>query len=824
MNDLADPHLRNKRFLALASLVLVHVLGAWALFDLEVQTDITEFMPASEDARLAEMSRALTKSELSRNLTITILGNDLDLVIGATRDFADALSESEQVEWLRYGPAPDMQRAFYELYFEKRFGLVDVDLEETALRERGARLKAQLASPMGTFVRRLAAEDPLLLFLDHVESIQDALAGTLEVHDGVFVSRSVEPQSIPVDSDAPRIAGVVLLSSANSPLDGAASAELLSDIDAAFARVSAHGLHLEYAGVHPIALEAEGAIRSDIQRVSLSGTLGVVLIILLLFRSPRVLILGAMPIAGGMMVALFVTRLIFGSVHGLTLAFGATLIGVALDYVVHFLNHHYLAGERLEEPNAEQSDQRNETTSTGTRKKNIHSAFDSIEEVRAGLILGALTTVAGLLGLAWASFPGIRQMSVFTSVGVLTALVLTLIALPPLMPKHAAPASLHVAFARWLSARLSTLGKRRRLLLLVFPVALAFAGVTLPSLKWEGDMRALNPVSAERQARDEAVRQRVAPMDQGRLAFAQADTLEDALEINDEVANALEAAVENGELDAFRSLSVLLPSARTQLRRIEHIESTSFERIMSAYEEEGFVAAPFTPFSEALAADKEPLVFSELEDSPLEDLARAHLLELESGQIAVLTFVRGVHQPDALAARLNLIEGAGLFDQAAYMSSASRKLQSRTLQLVGAGLVIVMLILLVRYRSPQKALAAFAPAALAAACTLGVFAMLGQEVHLLHIVCLLLVLSMGVDYGVFMVEALEHDSDAIATSFAGVIVACASTFCSFGVLGLSDHPALFAMGATAAIGVLLSLIFAPLATLLVSGRGAKQGA
>lgn len=83
---------------------------------------------------------------------------------------------------------------------------------------------------------------------------------------------------------------------------------------------------------------------------------------------------------------------------------------------------------------------------------------------------------------------------------------------------------------------------------------------------------------------------------------------------------------------------------------------------------------------------------------------------------------------------------------------------------------------------------------------------------------------MGVDYGVFMVEALEHDSDAIATSFAGVIVACASTFCSFGVLGLSDHPALFAMGATAAIGVLLSLIFAPLATLLVSGRGAKQGA
>jgi predicted exporter len=113
---------------------------------------------------------------------------------------------------------------------------------------------------------------------------------------------------------------------------------------------------------------------------------------------------------------------------------------------------------------------------------------------------------------------------------------------------------------------------------------------------------------------------------------------------------------------------------------------------------------------------------------------------------------------------------------------------------------------------------------LAAGATLGLLGWLGIQANLLHVVTLLLVLSMGVDYGVFMVEAELHRrsgasvegalDDAPATAVS-LVVAALSTAASFGVLALSENPALRAMGLTAALGVTLSLLLAPGAWLLI---------
>jgi predicted exporter len=52
------------------------------------------------------------------------------------------------------------------------------------------------------------------------------------------------------------------------------------------------------------------------------------------------------------------------------------------------------------------------------------------------------------------------------------------------------------------------------------------------------------------------------------------------------------------------------------------------------------------------------------------------------------------------------------------------------------------------------------------------------------------------------------------------VIACASTVLAFGLLGMSSSPALQALGTTVGIGVLLSLVLAPLTlVLLVRGEG-----
>lgn len=771
---------RRDRWLASAAVLLVALVGAWGAWDLPVETEITHFLPSAEDRELAAISSELASSELTRTITITLEAPTPERAGAAALALAAALEDEPSVAWVSAGPEEGMERAFYEAYFPHRLGLhpADATFDEAAIRARIARLKTLLGSPTGTFVRQIATEDPWLLFLDKVEGLREGQQGALAVRDGAYVSGEDERH------------GVVLLASRASPFDAAASRELQDAIANAFAEVNEPGdLTLEQASIHRIALRSEAAIRADIQRVSTLGSLGVVLLVLLFFRRPRYLLLSALPLAGGFAVGLAVTRLIFGSVHGLTLAFGATLVGVSLDYVAHLVSHHVL------DP-------------ADTRKG--RGGWGTLKRIAPGLVLGAATTIAGLIGLAWTSFPGIRQMAVFTSAGVGAALVLTAVGLPAFLPDEPTPTRIHARVGAWMEGVLGRLAKKRAVLLALPVLAIALTAA-IPLLEWEDDLRALSPIDADLREEDDRVRDRVARMDAGRLVVSRGASLQEALERNDAAAEALEEAQGAGELEGFRTLRDLLPSAATQRRRRAAIPDDAWASTVTALKAEGFVEEPFAEFESVLDADFEPLMPEDLPPA-LERLARTQQIELEGG-VAVLTFVTGVAEPEALAARMDGVDGVRFFDQAEFIASAYRELRRRTLELVGVGLLAVLLLVFVRYRRIGPTLAAFLPALLAAGATLGVLGLLGLEATLLHVVALLLVLSMGVDYGVFMVEAEAHDSGP-ATAVS-LLVACLSTLASFGVLAASTNPALAAMGLTAAVGVLLSLLLAPTAWLLL---------
>ena len=119
------------------------------------------------------------------------------------------------------------------------------------------------------------------------------------------------------------------------------------------------------------------------------------------------------------------------------------------------------------------------------------------------------------------------------------------------------------------------------------------------------------------------------------------------------------------------------------------------------------------------------------------------------------------------------------------------------------GLIAVFLTLLARYRHLRQAFAAFIPAVRAAATTMGLLGLLGQSANLMHLISLLLVLSMGVDYGVFLSEGSRH-KEGLAPAFLSIIMACLSTLLAFGLLAMSDMPALKAVGLTTGLGVLWS--------------------
>jgi predicted exporter len=104
---------------------------------------------------------------------------------------------------------------------------------------------------------------------------------------------------------------------------------------------------------------------------------------------------------------------------------------------------------------------------------------------------------------------------------------------------------------------------------------------------------------------------------------------------------------------------------------------------------------------------------------------------------------------------------------------------------------------------------------LASATTLALLSLFGVQPNLLHVVSLLLVLSMGEDYAIFLVAS---KGDELRASCISVVLCCLATALGFGLLGLSNIPALQAIGLTTGIGVFVSFLLAPVALAIMPYR------
>ncbi|HFE47666.1 MAG TPA: hypothetical protein ENJ18_19615, partial [Nannocystis exedens] len=299
-----------------------------------VSTDITAFLAEEEDAELAAISGELADSELTRAWILTIGGEGVDEseILQAASELRSRLGEHPEVSWVQESRIDD-GKVFADLYFPRRFYFASDRpeqelpgrLSDEGLAASAQELIHQFSLPKAGLVKLFARADPLMLFSAIVRRLSAGASDDL---------RPVQDHLLTADGEA-----VLFLATEHSPFDSAAMAPLAAAIGEAEEAVNAaHGgkLVIEESAVARHALAAETSIRSDVTRISTISTIALLAVFLLMFRRLRLVLLVMMPLGVGVLAALAATLLLFGSVHGLTLAFGATLIGVAIDYPVHF--------------------------------------------------------------------------------------------------------------------------------------------------------------------------------------------------------------------------------------------------------------------------------------------------------------------------------------------------------------------------------------------------------------------------------------------------------------------------------------------------------
>lgn len=754
------------RAASLLALLLVTAISFVVLRRLNVTTSMTYFLPDPADRRAAGLLRGIAEGESARTIVCDVTGGDAEHLRETAAKMMTGLRAAPGIASVRSGIDDTVDGPKIAELFAQRSPtalLEPADFEDARLTERLQRLKVRLASPLGPLVRQLAPRDPLGGTMDAIEQVSQgglvSVGGILFTADQHHAFLFVVTQESAFDAPAQRVH--------------------LDRIRAEFEKNRASpNQRLETSAVARHTVTAEAQIRGDIERIGILSTVGILALFLFLFGSLRMVLLGLVPLWVGTAVALVGCQLVFGEVHGLTLAFGSSLLGVGIDYAEHYFTHYSLRPER--------------------------GARDVMTSVWPGLWMGAITTVVGFAGLGASGFPGARQMAFFSALAIAGALFATRFLLPPWMPAPYVRPRLMTAAERVATRVMEGATRRRWLVLVPAVLALAFLPM-LARARFADDLLGLIKLDPDIVAEDTRVRNLLAPADPGRFVVVVHPDEEQALVAFEKTLRALDTAKRDGLVERTLSLPPILRSRARQEAAFARAKQRR-EAIAEAMRREGFVPEAFAPFFAEL--DREAPVLLRLDDvrsSPLGGSLAAFAPRLPEGQAFVIP-VSGVTDAKRLAERL---PDAVVLDENALASGAYRDLRRSTFVVLPLGLLLVAFTLFARYRSPRKVLAAMVPAMLGAAGALATLSALGVELNLLHVVALLLVLSMGVDFGIFIVEG-GLGSDEGGSALVSVVTATSTTLLSFGLLASSPAPALRALGSTITIGLLLAMALCPL--------------
>jgi len=751
--------------------------------------DLSAFMPKMPSERQQLLVEQLRDGVIARLIMIGIEGGDAAERARLSRALATGLRDDPAFMGVQNGDAATQERD-RAYFFDNRY-LLSPAVSSERFSSEGLRLAIgnsldALAGNGGLILKRLLPRDPTGETLQLLEQFAgDSQARSIE---GAWASR-----------DGKR--ALLLAQTRGAGSDTEAQSRAIDAIRQVFARIPGRSAEarLVMSGTSVFSVSSRATIESEVSRLAIASIVLVSCLLLLVYRSVALLALGLLPVVSGAVVGITAVSLGFGHVHGLTLGFGTTLIGEAVDYSI------YLFIQRAGGAN-----------SAGFWRT---------------IRLGVLTSIAGFAALLGSSFPGLSQLGLYSISGLVAAALVTRYVLPLLMPQGIAVRDLTQAGA--LLDRVVGRAARLRWLIVTLLLAAGSSVVLHAGGIWNRQLSALSPISKAEQQLDMELRNDLGAPDMRYMATFTAPDEESALQGAQRTGAVLQELVKEKIMAGFNSPALVLPSKALQRARQAALPD---DRQARTRLREALAGMPLKPDRlDGFLADiqaartREPLVRADLRGTSAALLVDSLLVKRDkdylvlmplratggspSGDLIDLSKVSAALDAKGLAqvTVIDLLEETtGIFDS--YLHEA--------LILSGLGCLAIVGLLLVALRSVTRTLRVVAPLACAVLCVSAVLLAAGTQLTILHLVGLLLVVAVGSNYALFF------DSAALPASAAdhrqtqiSLVVANLTTVGSFGLLGLSKVPVLSAMGATVAPGALLALVFSAILARVRSDAG-----
>ena len=518
-----------------------------------------------------------------------------------------------------------------------------------------------------------------------------------------------------------------------------------------------HELPVEILKTGSLFYAAAGATqaKTEISEIGLLSVLGIIFLLFFVFRTPRPLLLAMAVVTSGLVGGLATCLYFFGMIHILALVFGCSLVGVAVDYALHYFCASY--------------------------QKNINR-FDVLRTLMPALPLGVLSSSVGYGLLVVAPFPGIQQMAILACVGLLCTFISVCLWGPYFIKPLKIPAIGEKIQTKL--EKLASLGhKKYARLILSAALILVFAAGSL-GLKFDDNVRSFQSLDVGLEAQEKRIKSMMKFDNSSKFLAVTGNNLEEVLRTEEQL------MVDLDKLKVpYKALAELIPSQERQ-KQNSHLRA-------KLYKEQGSKVMAVLGLKKLPDAAAKPLSHIKNLPSGWKELAHYDPNNKITGRV----ILHGAVDTQLIDGLITKYQGVSFIDPVHEYSQLFASYREIMMYLILCVLLGIALILALRHGICAASMVTL-PVSLSIMASVGIISLLGMSFTLFHAMGLMLVLCIGIDYALFLYwRTSDHNKGGLLLLGNGL--AAVTTILSFGLLALSKTNAVHSFGLSVFIGIVL---------------------
>jgi 1-acyl-sn-glycerol-3-phosphate acyltransferase len=570
------------------------------------------------------------------------------------------------------------------------------------------------------------------------------------------------------------------------------NAELLEALDSILAKSSKANpqVQAEYFGSAAVAVGNAIQIKKDVILTMTITIIGLFLFISFFFKRLDVFFIIFIPVVFGAAFSLALLYLLKGEISGIALGAGSIILGIAMDYTIHFYTHF----------------------------KHTGSAEETVKDLSFPLTLGSTTTIGALLSLLFVKSEALQDFGMFAAFSLMGAALFTLIIFPHLVRKRKATETTSKTHQLNIVERIAAYRFDKNKYLISFILILAAVSVyTSQKVEFESDMMHMNYINKKLAASEKHLNAISNVSLKSIYLVSIGKNLDEALANSEKNLPLLEKLQQEQLIRKYSTISTLLLSKAEQQQRIDRWNTywtdekivTLKQQLIEKSKRYKFRENAFNGFYTLLDKPYFPIDITEF--NGLKSSMLDNYITQQADETTVVTILKTTAENEdrlynALTAQPDLV----VFDKKFLTNHFVEIIKNNFNLILTISSLLVLVMLIISYGRLELALITYIPMVLSWLCILGMMGAFGLKFNIINIIISTFIFGLGDDYSIFITDGLLNEyrtgQKNLESYKTGIFISATTTMIGIGVLIFASHPALKSIGLITIIGMFCVLI------------------